>query len=154
MSAINVILDAIDTRLKRVSTANGSLITLNKVTRARLSPFIDGDLPACNYWVTGDITDLSLHGAENHTLSISIEAYDKTHDRPFIDVAIDMHASIVAALNTETAGAYSPNIGGIVQKLEATDFTPIIGEGSKPWCGALLNITVNYQTLAGKTDLM
>jgi len=153
MSAINVILDELAVRLGMVSVSNGYLISFNKITRARLSPFKDGDLPACNYWVTSDMNNVTLHGAENHTLSISIESYDKTRDRPFIDVAMDMHAAIVTALNKEIGGAYSQNLGGIVQSLEVKDFTPIIGEGQKPWCGALVNVAVNYQTKAGSVDL-
>ena len=149
MSALNIILDEIDMRLNRTTG-----IQINKVTRARLSPFKDGDLPACNYWVTNDLIVSSQHGADTHELSISIECYDKTYDRPFIDIAMDMHAAITASLNSEIGGVYAPNLGDIIQKLEVIDFTPIIGEGSKPWCGALLNIKATYQTAVNMTDLL
>jgi len=147
MSALNVILDEINTRLLRVAG-------IAKVTRARLTPFKDGDLPAVNYWINSDLIGTSQHGADNHTVTLSIEAYDKTHDRPFVDVAMELHAGLVDSLNKEIGGAYSPNLGGIIQALSVTDFTPIIGEGQRPWCGALLTCQVKYQTPVNQTTLL
>jgi len=149
VSAINVILDQMDFRLQQTTG-----IQISKITRARLSPFKDGDLPACNYWVTHDLILSSQHGADTHELAVSIECYDKTYDRPFIDIAIDMNAAISASLNMEIGGVYSPNLGGMVQKLSIVDFTPIIGEGSKPWCGALLGLKIIYQTAVNSTAIL
>jgi len=147
MSAVNVILDAIDARLRNAQA-------IAQVTRARLTPFKDGDLPACNYWVTTDLVQSTVHGADNHTLSISIEAYDKTRDRPFVDIAMELHALLVDTLNKEVGGVHSPNLGGIVQALDITDFTPIVGEGEKPWCGALITCQVKYQTARNSVNLL
>ena len=154
MSALNVILDEIDKRLNRISTANGDAVTIAKVTRARLKPFQDGDLPAVNYWVTQDSVEKRDYNAETHALSVTIEAYDKTRDRPFIDVAIDLSAGVANTLFREIANAYSPALGGIIQSLQVDSMQPVIGEGQAPWCGAIIELTIRYRTALGKTILL
>lgn len=154
MNAINTILNEIDKRLKRIGIANGDTVTIAKVTRARLKPFQDGDLPAVNYWVTQDIVEKREYNVETHALNISIEAYDKTRDRPFIDIALDLSAGIANTLFREIANADSPALGGIIQSLQVDSMQPVIGEGQAPWCGAIIELTARYTVLAGTTKLM
>jgi len=154
MSAINTILDEIDARLRTISTGNGDPISVNKVTRAQTKPFRDGDLPALNYFPVSDTITLQQHGTDEHTLAITIEAYSKTSDQPFTDIALMLHSGIVAALNRDALQQPSHALGYTVQSLFVDSMTPIIGEGQNPWCGVVLAISVKYSTMANEVNLI
>ena len=44
----------------------------------------------------------------------------------------------------------SPALGGLVSEIGINSLVPIIGEGESPWCGALLDITIKYNTKLGE----
>jgi len=154
MSAINTFLDELGKRLQSISTSNGDAVTIQKVTRAKLTPLQDGDLPAANYWISGDSIELRDYSGEKHAASVLIELYDKTRDRPFTDVAVSLYEAAVAAIGRDAAGVDSPSLGFIVESLHVDSMQAIIGEGQAPWCGAIIELTIRYRTALGKTTLL
>jgi len=154
MSAIQDILSEVDSRLQTISKTNGDAVNIRAVSRAKLTPFRDGDLPALNYWATDDAIEARDMGSELHALSIIIEAYDRTRDRPFLDVSVELYESVVAAIFRTTQGIESPSLGGLVQHLQIDSMQSIIGEGQAPYCGAIIELTIRYRTALGKTELL
>jgi hypothetical protein len=149
-TAVDQILDKIDQRLRMMTVARGYSQDLGNIYRAKLTPFKNGDLPALNYWATGLISERKF-GKESHELSLNIEYYSRTYDKPFTDVAFDLAADVQVMINrayTSPLVADTPSmaLGGFVDDLFITSINPVIGEGEKPFCGVLLNITIKYQT--------
>ena len=150
------ILDEIHARLGNITTSNGYRFDVeqNVIKRAKLTSFKNGDLPAINYFSGTDSLFTKTGGQETRHLSLTIGMRDMTMDEPFTDVATKMGNDVVTALYRSTD---SPSIddqpslalGGIVEKIIVNDITPIIVEDSKPWCVALIDITIEYNINVG-----
>ena len=150
------ILDEIAARLANITIANGYRFSLdaNAIKRASLTPFRTGDLPAINYWPVADEKVDKQNGMEMKELGITIEIYDVTRDEPFTDLGTKRGNDVATALFRSTSlpavsDAVDPALGGLVSELSVNSLVPIISEGSSPWCGALLDVTVKYNITLG-----
>lgn len=122
------VLDEIDKRLKTVTQSNGHPLSFNKIERAKLKPFVNGDLPALNYWPGQDIIVSKEFGKETHKMSLSSQAYTVMRDEPFTDVAYRLAHAVITALNrSENAPKVddepSYNLGGLVSDLTVQGIT-------------------------------
>jgi len=144
------ILDEIGTRLSLITTANGYLRAVAKLERARLTPFKNGDLPAINYYSTADSFVDKGHTFDKRSLSVAIESYDLTRDAIFDDVAQQLAADVTISINRSSASPAvtddpSISLGGIVEQVTVTSITPAIGDGQKPYCGAVIFLEIVYK---------
>ena len=149
--ATTTILDEIEARLKKITTANEYKYTVKKVERAKLEPFKGYDLPAINYWTTSLSNERGVYNDDNRNLELFIEAHSLTRDKPFIDIVDMLAADIITALNrTTTAPKVSddPNydLNETLSDLIFKGYDYQIGQGEKPWCGVLIRFTIAYQT--------
>lgn len=156
MDAQLTILDEIRARLGNISIANGYRFDIEplSIERARLTPFVNGDLPAINYWPTIDALDGKAGTRETRSFDVTIEAYDTTRDEPFTDLAIIHGNDIITALYRATdapkvSDQDSRSLGGMISKLYINSITPMIGEGSSPWFGVLLSLGIEYNITPG-----
>lgn len=156
MDAQLTILDEIKARLGNISIANGYRFDIEPaaIERARLTPFVNGDLPAINYWPSIDAIDEKTNGKETRSFNVTVEIYDVTMDEPFTDLAIKHGNDVITALFRATdAPLVSDNtsysLGGMVNSVIANTITPMIGEGQSPWFGAVLSLTISYNITPG-----
>jgi hypothetical protein len=154
-----VILNAVQSRLALIKVSNGYSCNVSKVKRATLKPFGEDDLPMINYWPEVDDQVLKGHGWVDRSLSIVIEFYDRTRDRVFTDVALELANDVaVAMLRSPTAPLVSSNpdinMGGLIRSSQLLTMTPQIGEGQSPWCGVVLNYTLEYRVSASNPLVM
>lgn len=156
MDAQLLILDEIEARFGNITIANGYRFDMSdgEIKRASLTPFKNGDLPAINYWPTSDIKVSKDGGVESKEFNVTIEIYDVTRDEPFTDLGIKRGNDVSAALFRSTdfpkvTDPVSPALGGMVTEISINSLVPIIGEGGSPWCGALLDATIKYNTKLG-----
>lgn len=144
------ILDAIGARLSNIKTGNGYFTTLQKKTRAKTGPFQDGDLPACNYWPSGDELTEPGAGWEERRITVFVEYYVLNRDDPFTDVAAELEADVWVALWRDPTAPKltdtpSPRLGNLVSGMRMVNSVPAIGEGQKPFCAALLELSITYK---------
>lgn len=150
------ILDEIGARLGNIAKIRGYRfdVVSQSIKRASLTPFVQGDLPAINYWPVADEKVDKEGGIEQKELGITIEIYDLTRDVPFTDLGIQRGNDVAVALFRATdfpnvSDPISPALGGLVAELSVDSIVPIISEGNSPWCGALIGVTVKYSTQLG-----
>jgi hypothetical protein len=145
------ILDVIGARLANITIANGYSVTVQKLERARIKPFKNGDLPFINYYFIGDELANTLNTQfEERSLSCVIEFYDITRDKIFSDVASELMMDVKIAIDRDTAAPLvsdlpSFKLGGLVSKLECSSMSPVIGDGQSPYCGSIINLSTNYK---------
>lgn len=147
------ILDAVENRLKSIKTANGYNTTANRIRRATLTPFREDDLPAINYWPGLDRRLSQGAGWVERELLLAVEYYDRTRDRPFSDVALELASDIALAMIRAPASplpADQPEftLGGLVRSTQLVTATPQIGEGQAPWCGVAIEYALAYRVSA------
>ena len=147
------ILDALGARLALITVANGYHNDIRRIRRATLKPFTDDDLPAANYWPGIDAQVDKGHGWVDRELNVTIEFYDRTRDRVFTDVAMELAADVAVALlrapaNPAVSDDPDMTFGGLVRSSQLLTVTPQIGEGQNPWCGALISYNFTYRTSA------
>lgn len=143
------ILDVVELRLANVTTANGYSTTVKKISRARLTPFVSGDLPAINFWGGIDIKLSGGGGFDERQLKLLVEYHAKTRDRTFSEVSAELAADVWLSLWRDPSApavsdTTSPKLGDLVSSISLNTITPEIGEGQAPWCGALLEIDILY----------
>jgi hypothetical protein len=145
-------MDVVEARLANITTANGYFSDMATPERARLTPFNEADLPAINLWHGDDVYNPGASGGgfSERELTVVLEARDKTRDRPFVDVAAELASDMLIAINRDTASPQvsdqpSTRLGGLVSGIQLRTYTPELGEGQKPWCGATLVFAVNYR---------
>ena len=155
------ILDEMEARLANITINNEYRFNLvsGAIKRASLTPFQNGDLPALNYWPTADVKTGKENGADIKEFNVTIEVYDVTHDEPFTDLGIKRGNDVATALfrSTSLPKVSDPvdlSLGGLVSEIGINSLIPIIGEGTSPWCGSLLDITVKYNTNLGEFDVI
>lgn len=149
--AILTILDKVEARLTKITTANGYHTTVAKVERGRLEPYQGYDLPAINYWLTTVRNEKNAYGQDQRTPSLYIEYHDLTRDESFVDQASKLAADVVTVLNRHPdnpAVDDDPdyNLGEAVTDLRLSGYDYQIGKSDKPWCGALIRFEIEYQT--------
>lgn len=156
MDAQLTILDEVKARLGNISIANEYRFDIEplSIERARLTPFVNGDLPAINYWPSIDAIDEKTSGKETRSFDVTVEIYDVTRDEPFTDLAIKRGNDVITALFRSTdAPTVNDNpsyaLGGLVSQLIINSITPTIGEGQSPWFGAVLSLTISYNITPG-----
>jgi len=147
------ILDAVEARLGLITAAHGYHTTMGRIRRSTLKPFIEEDLPAVNYWPGVDAQVLKGAGWVDRELNVVLEYYDKTRDRPFADVALELAGDIAVAmvrspLNPNVSDDPDLTLGGLVRSSQLLTITPQVGDGQSPWCGALVTYTFVYRTTA------
>jgi len=144
------ILDEIATRLANISVKNGYYTKVKKIERARLEPFKGYDLPCINYWCTSLDNERSVYDDDNRSLNLYIEIHDLTRDDPFMDVADKLAADVVTALNRadgspKVSDDADYELGETVSDLVFSGYEYEIGQGQKPWVGALVRFTIKYR---------
>lgn len=145
------ILDEVEARLKRITTANGYRRSLAGVRRATLTGFQSADLPMVNFWTGTDAIESRGAGFTTRRMALLVEAYDLTRDRPFVDVVNELAEDVTIALHRAGAApkrtdSPEPTLSGLITSLQLETVTPQIGEGQAPWCGALLTFSALYKT--------
>ena len=154
--AATLIIDEIMARMANITTANGYNNNVLKIARGKLEPFVGYDLPAINVWATNlNSTQLS-YDHERRELSIMIEIHGHTRDIPFTTVCERLAADVVTAMNRAVLSPAvsdndSPNLAETVQDLNFEGYSYEVGNGQKPFCGALVRFTVVYH--ASKNDM-
>jgi hypothetical protein len=148
--AVTSILDEVETRLGNITETNGYNVTVKRVDRGKLTPFKSHDLPAINFWPTGISNDRD-YGRDNRSITLYIEIHGKTRDEAFSTVAEKLAADVVTALsrsdkNPKVSDDPSFNLGDTVSDVIFNGYDYEIGEGQKPWCGALLSFTIKFST--------
>lgn len=152
--AETAILDEIEARLKLISVANEYSRNIQKVERARLTPFKAGDIPAISFWPVRHSRSTNEYGNDTHVLRVVVDVRDKTRDNNFADEAAGMIADVITAINRATAApkvsdSASFELGETVEDLTMEDSAYQIGEGQTPWLGAIVEIEITYQSPVG-----
>jgi len=149
--AINTILIEIGARLANITTSNGYNYTFKKIEEARLEPFVGYDLPAINYWLTNVSNERNVYNDDSRSVGLAIEAFSATRDESFTRVVSKLAADVVTGLTRATDSPKVSDTPDYELNETLSDFIfngydYEIGEGQKPWCGALLQFTIKYQT--------
>ena len=146
MPATKTIFDEIESRLSNMTTANGYYRDIGKIGRARLEPYTGADLPAVNFWAVNLRSEQAAYGLESRELILYIEIHDITRDRPFIDIADELASDVIRAISRSTL---SPRVTDPKIPIENVNvvfqgYDYEIGQGQKPFCGALLSFSIQY----------
>ncbi len=149
--AITLILDEVQNRLENISIVNEYSYDAMKIERARLEPFNGYDLPAINFWGTTVGNERNAYNDDKRMLELFIEMHTLTRDEPFIDVANRLAADIITAmvrspLAPKVSDAPNYDLNETVEDLILNGYDYTIGEGEKPFCGILVNFTLQYIT--------
>lgn len=144
------IIDEMEARLGNIKTANGYFEDLFKVDRARLTPWKGEELPAANLWGSVEERVDDGGGFQQYRLTVPVEIHTKTRDEAFTDLADKLAADVLVAMNRSTsaplvADVPSMALGGLVTRIAMNSYTPIIGSGQKPFCGALIEFSILYR---------
>lgn len=141
------ILDLIATRLKQISKKNGFFTDDVRVERASLTPFAGKDLPAINYWSTGDQLIESTGYVELRELEVLVEFYDRHREMSLTDKANLLAADARVALSRDPGqpDRVSPKLGGAVESLVVRSAIPAVSEGQSPYCGSVLTLAIRYR---------
>jgi len=148
--AVLQLLDEAGARLAKLTIANGYTHDVGRVERARVSPYQPYDLPCASYWPAFDAFKDRKYRVVQRTLDIRVELYAIANDQPFTDIAMKLSYAAWTVLNRSTSAPlvtndWSPNLGGLLTAFDLQQITPLIGEGSPPWCGCLLNLAATYK---------
>jgi len=144
------ILDIIGERLKNITIANGYFTDIIKVERARIEPFRNIDMPSANYYYTNTSKSVGFYnGVSEQNLNVIVEYYKLTRDSPFIDIAAQLSADLLIALNRDVTAPLvsdpvSPRLGQKVLRIEVESDTAMLGNDTTPYCGAVLNLSVYF----------
>lgn len=145
------ILDLIGDRLGNIKVSNEYTSTIETIQRARLSPFKGRDMPAINYYYSGDtLTKQLVNGVTERSMAVIVEYYDQTRDEIFTDLANKLSTDVIIALERDmlaplVSDVVSSSLGGAVMKIDIESITPAIGEGQSPYCGAVLVLNIFYR---------
>ncbi len=148
------ILDEVEKRFGNIKLINGYSADIGSIKRASQKDFKAYDLPGCNYWTQNDSIIETTYGQENHELVLTTKIHDLTRDKDFVNLATELYSDMHIALFRSTllpkiTDEISIGLGGLVDKLSVTSFTPLIGEGQEPWVVALMDINILYKTPIG-----
>lgn len=149
ITAVQQILNEVDSRANNITIANGYKTSMAKKEASKLTAFVGGDWPQFSYWIVSKAKEEFAYDIDKNNLSIIVGYFDKTRDRPFSEMASNLEADAVVAMNRATTAPAlsdnaSPDLGGLVSEFTHEDTEYIIGEGEIPWGGALLAFDVEY----------
>jgi len=149
--AATAILSEIVARMGNIKTSNGYNTTVKKVERAKLEPFKGYDLPAVNVWPTSINNQTLAYDQDQRSMTVMVEIHDLTRDDPFSTVVEMLAADVVTAINRSTnlpavSDTENNNLNDTVSDLVFDGYDYQIGNGQKPFCGALVRFTVKYIT--------
>lgn len=153
------ILDACEERFNLLTGSNrGYHHTFKKITRARMTPFQEGDIPAVNFYSAMDELVSKGAGFELRKLTVTIEAHALTRDRPFMDVAAELAADCITALYRspdapKATDRPSPKLGDLVDGIAVTEKEFLIREGQTPWSAARVSVEISYKAQLGQIVL-
>jgi hypothetical protein len=148
-------MDAIHARLLTIKQSNGYYSTPRTVARARLSNFVSSDMPSINFTQNVDVLLDEIPGKQLRELTVIIEMYDHHEEsvKPFPDRATELASDVQIAL-WRSPDAPRPEdrmesrLGGIVDNFTLDRVQPAIDLGQKPFCGAVISLTVRYRVAA------
>lgn len=162
-SAANQLLDFVLLRLQQMTVANGYTHEFVQIKRATQQPFdLFDDLPAVNYYSSGSIVESRQHSYQHRDLNVVFEAYAKTQDDPFTDVASKLGDELETVLHRtptspQPGDANEPfiyNGSTAVGEIYIDDVVYAIGEGQSPYCGAVITARIRYQILTGSPSTL
>lgn len=141
------ILDEIERRLKQISKAKGFFTDEIRVVRASLQPFSGKDMPAINYWSSGDQLLESTGFVELRELELMVEFYDRHGEMPLNDKANLLSSDVKIALYRDPAHPerISTKLGGLVESVTVRSAIPAIGDERSAYCGSVITLTVRYR---------
>lgn len=147
--AVTTILDAMELRLKNIKKSNDYFVDVKTVRRGSLEPFKGYDLPAINYWPSLVTQAANVYNDDTKELRIFVEAHALTRDRSYVDVADELAADIMHAVNRsdddpEVTDSNSLDLDELVSDLAMDNYTYFIGEGQQPFCGVLVELVIRY----------
>ena len=150
------ILNEIEARMASITILNGYNTDVKKITRGQMEPFKGYDLPAINIWPSNLTADPMAYDQEKRTLPVFIEIHDLTRDEPFSTVAEKLASDIVIAINRATTAkkvsdSVSADLGELVEEVVFKGYDYEIGQGQKPFCGALVRFEIIH--IADKNSL-
>ena len=136
------IVDAIDARLKTITTANGyNTDAGNNVFEWRSYPLDENsELPALVYRDTEEIESLAVGGYQLHTLTIEIEGYVVG-----ANAARDLRAliaDVIKAIGTDLTW------GGLAEDTRPVEESIEIDQEERKIAGAVIRIEIDYRTQA------
>ncbi|MDY0071824.1 MAG: hypothetical protein RBR77_04160 [Thauera sp.] len=137
--------------MKQIKKSNGYSQNVAGVKRATMNGFKNTDLPMVNIWSGPDQAAGAGAGFSMRELTIMVEIYDQTRDRPFDEVAQELALDVTMALHRATNAPKAtdnpePTLNKLITSLQRETVTPLIGEGQNPWCGAQIVFTAKYNT--------
>ena len=145
------ILNEIALRLALIVESFGYSSSVKKIKRGSLTAWKGEELPAINYWAgsTGFIERGA--GFVKQETEILIEYHTTTRERPFVDIAHELSADVLIAVNRDPSTPLvgddpSVALGGLVESMQQTSSLPVIGEGQSPYCGVLVTYSAVYKT--------
>ena len=146
------ILDAIEDRLKLVTTSNEysfSVLPTSIRRKDRTVWNLDTDLPTINYWPGTDERLEGTAGWESRVLRAFVEIWSSDYDEDPPDLAFKLSSQVwVALLRTATNPKVSddarPALNGLVTAMELSAIAYIPHEGERPLAGALMELAITY----------
>ena len=151
------ILDLIGPRLANITKANGYANTVEAVERGALETPQLGDVPMANYWIENNSIEYPDYETDAHSMRVNIHVRGllaAKEDGNYPDQASQLVADIVTALNRSIAAPkVSDNLdcdlSGLVSSLKTPFLLPMVGEGARPWYGALVQAEIDYNAPTG-----
>jgi hypothetical protein len=144
-------------RLRRIQQAEGFLTDCGAaVSYGQLIEAEPPVIPSLNYW-DGQETGESDYGEVVHTVSVTVECYDKPEpdpDKPLPDqltrYAVRMLADVEQALwQHQETGQPDPQLRGLAEGIQYAGSRPILGLQPVLWVGCVSEWDVRYRTKAG-----
>lgn len=157
--ADTTILNEVEARLGNITIANEYNNEFKRIKRAKMTPFKGFDLPACNVYHGTIDSNKTPYGNQSKKQFLIIEAHSKTRDDAFIDIADSLAADVVTGLYRKTSAPkvsddVNISLDGLVKNLTYLGHDPFIGEGEKPFCGALVRFEIEYETNIGNMEIL
>ena len=145
------VLDEIEARAGNISVSYGYFSSVAKIERAKLTPFQGADWPQLSFWLLNESTNRPQYGGNENSLTLVVAYMDETRDRPYVDLAAELRADVILALNRTTVAPAvsddpSHDLGDMVKALNFVDSEYVIGEGESPWCGIIITFNVEFLT--------
>lgn len=132
------IVDALDTRLKTITTTNGYSANLN-VYEWLVTPLEETDLPAVIFRDLEDDIDTDEIGTRrDHTLTIEMDVAASSSSSP--DTVRELCRDILTAIGTDKT------FGGLVYDVDPTTVSLDVNEADQRLSGGQIVIEVRYKT--------
>lgn len=146
-----------------MTTANSYTNELIQIKRASLQPMDKfDDLPGVNYYSSGTVVADSQYSTQYRDLNIVLEAYIRTLDNPFTDVAslladeieTVLHRAPTAPLSTDSVESLLFSGSAAVGEIYIDEIVYAIGEGQTPYCGVVFTGRIRHHIDVGKPSTL